>query len=175
MYIFTNTEDHTEQKSNNETQEKVDMSSLDEGWSISEFVDDFGDKTGEMHVSGQFSGLMSNTATTASEATILFYFKNDGKSFIRIFEYNSRPVTGYSSGTPYKFSFRCSDDTEESFTWKWYNTNNISFGPQNTEKMKNILKLCHHVRLVVTDMSNPTSKYRFSIPCSEFRKIIKKL
>ncbi len=57
-------------------------------WSIDYYLDDYGDKTDEAYVIGKFDGTFSNTATTSSSLTVLFFYSPNECS-IRLLEYDS--------------------------------------------------------------------------------------
>lgn len=57
-------------------------------WSIDYYLDDYGDKTDEAYVMGKFDGTFSNTATTNSDLTVLFFYSPNECS-IRLLEYDS--------------------------------------------------------------------------------------
>lgn len=141
-------------------------------WRLGTFVDEFGDRTNEKYVGGEFPGKMYNTATDGSRAKLEIFIKKNGKSFIRIYEYNSTPVSGYSSGTEYSFKFRGDNGIEKSFSWKWYDNNEVVFGPKNTSAMRDLFTKCNSVKVRITNIDTPTTRYAFTIDCYKFSEVI---
>jgi len=139
------------------------------GWTSGDFVDEFGDRTGERYYHTAVKGVMSNTATNGSPATLEIYIKNDGSVYISIDEYGRSPVVGYSSGVDYHFAMKGNVSGKEEFVWQWYNTSAIFFGPSYSNKFKAMFKSNSSVTLVVTNMRTQTSKYKFVIDCTNFK------
>lgn len=63
-------------------------------WEIDYYIDDFGDKTDDAFVRGEFTGTFSNSATTASNLTIYVYFDPRFDSTrIKLIEYDYHLAT----------------------------------------------------------------------------------
>lgn len=77
----------------NDTNNSVNTIASNNSWKIVHVLDDFGDKTGDVHIAGRFLGKFSNTATKDSPLGVeIIYDPNDmrgGKNYftIRLYEY----------------------------------------------------------------------------------------
>ena len=86
-------------------------------WEVDYYVDEFGDKTNDAYVRGEFHGTFSNSATNGSSLTVYVYMDKDKPNRIafRLLEYDSHKATAISSdkvtlkikteiGTTYSYS-----------------------------------------------------------------------
>jgi hypothetical protein len=65
-------------------------------WEKKEYIDEFGDGTGEFYETFTAIGTFSNSATVNSEASYKFV-KDESSLILKIFEYGSRPATSIES------------------------------------------------------------------------------
>ena len=65
-------------------------------WLVGNYVDDFGDPTGETYIYTVSTGTFSNTATSGSDLTVGIYYQPDAFK-IRLLEYNNTKAIYYSS------------------------------------------------------------------------------
>lgn len=92
-------------------------------WQVQEYVDDFGDSTGEKYViGGPFIGTFNNSATTKSEVKV-YVFSDGGNISIRLYEYGDQLVNNpYSETEEYdvKVKATIAEGREEIFCFKGY-------------------------------------------------------
>ena len=79
----------------------------EESWHIGQYVDDFGDPTGENYIYTICSGTFSNLATNDSELTVYAYYKSNSFS-LRLLEYNSTSAI-YSEQSKITLKFKVDD------------------------------------------------------------------
>lgn len=154
-----------------ETEEESD-------WEIDYYVDDFGDPTDTAFVRGIFSGTFSNTATSASDLTVVVFYDpaNDIFSF-RLLEYDRVRAT-YSASEEDEIVFKIkTGDTISEGTLKGVAPNEDLYlgGGDDTDTMlrrillsmliKNILKTGLDVRCIIEIGS---AKYNFKMTGTGF-------
>lgn len=91
----------TENLMNTESTAETESLPPAQHWQIDYFVDEFGDKTNEGFLIGEFNGTFSNTATNSSDLSVFVYVMPDstGKNYMiafRLAEYGNHIAT-YSS------------------------------------------------------------------------------
>ena len=82
-------------------------------WTIGEYVDDFGDGTGEKYIKSISKGTFSNTATNGSDLRVITFFDLETEVFsFRLLEYNESKAT-YFDNDRLRILFKFGDEIEE--------------------------------------------------------------
>ncbi|MDO4475486.1 MAG: peptidoglycan-binding domain-containing protein [Lachnospiraceae bacterium] len=78
-----------------ENMQAVGEVQTDSKWALEEYIDDFGDPTGEKYAFTSVVGEFSNTATTGSELQVFLYFEpySDKGFSARLLEYGDHPLS----------------------------------------------------------------------------------
>jgi len=149
-----------------EEKERIRLANLNNTgmWQLGEFVDDFGNKTGNKYIINRtkIRGTFSNTATQNSPLNIDFVIKADEIS-IKLYEYaGNNPVKGIFS--PCRYTVQIQDDNNKQHTFKAENwLERLSFNRTATRAIHGILSNGGNIKFVISNDRTPTTVYRFNI------------
>jgi len=133
-------------------------------WEVNYFVDDFGEPTKEGYITTKnpIYGTFSNTATQNSDLRVHFIIASKQNVAIKLFEYNSNnPVKGYRDR--YRVLVQDSSGERNTLSASNYNSDRLSFGRNDSEKMFNILSNGGQIKFKIIEDDRPTTEYNFTI------------
>ena len=146
-------------------------SSSQNNWGQRQFVDDFGDYTGEKYVvSKYYSGLFSNSATTNSNLRWYLIATRKYVAFF-LYEYGYMEVKGFSSYPyTYKVSIKESDGTVTSFSAKNGSDRVMISNSSDYQKFLSILRKEKEIKISIQETgSAASSSYNLgTMNCSGF-------
>lgn len=130
-------------------------------WEIGNYVDDFGELTGEFFVSMFLNGTFSNSATTNSDLKVRFMIDKNS-SRIQLYEYaGDHPVKG--EGFIY---FKIRDKNNKDYEIRAYNSDhgNTTIEEEYDKNLRNILQTGGEIKFVAeADKYGSPSTYKFTI------------
>jgi len=133
-------------------------------WSVSHYVDDFGEPTKEGYIrnTSYISGLFSNTATQNSALNVRFLISNSSDISIKLFEYaGNNPVKAYSSES-YRVLVQDRDGKRLKLTATNY-SDRLSFSKTDSRKVHNVLMKGGQIKFKIYEIDTPTTEYDFTI------------
>ncbi len=133
-------------------------------WSVSHYVDDFGEPTKEGYIrnSSYIGGLFSNTATQNSALNVRFLISNSSNISIKLFEYaGNNPVKAYSSES-YRVLTQGADGKRLKLTATNY-SDRLSFSKTDSRKVHSVLMKGGQIKFKIYEIDTPTTEYDFTI------------
>ena len=145
----------------------LSLTFLNAQWGVANYVDEFGDLTGDKFLSNTiYDGKFSNSATTNSELKVRFLVDKDEVN-IQLYEYGSRLVK--SGIDDYRVSIKYGDNVE-TFNKIQLLGDRLEITNHNAKKLLNILKEYNNVKFHIDGYY--TSEYDFTLTNnSEFNSI----
>lgn len=147
------------------------------GWEVLNYVDEFGDSTNSSYISYIAEGTFSNSATINSQLLVkVMVIPGDFIKFA-LFEYGSnRVVNSYSSNMEYEIAYKF-ESGETGCTCGGITSGNDSLmvvngvdGYDGRISLKDF-KTPQIIKIAITQMDRPTTKYRFSIDTTGFAEV----
>lgn len=157
-------------------------------WSLGNYVDEFGDRTGDRFLSLSSVGTFSNTATTDSLLTVEMLYDLRKEPKIVLYEYGSEPpVIGVHSNTYYN-NLRCKGKIEEqtfNFNLKQaHGADRFTFpdgwGASKSEKkalsiFRETIEAEGFAQVICEPWERPTTQYKFSMSFAFYQNALRKL
>lgn len=154
-----------------ETSEAAPQTFETSAWDLGEYVDDYGDKTGEKYIYTMAEGNFSNSATTNSGLTVQVLAKK-GKVQLYFYEYNSSLAKDDEA-----MDLKIKDENGEEYKFGlWVGSNGcgyISSYRQGNKDDKFLELLMNNKSLKCSSKMGEytVSTYRFVIDCTGFKKM----
>jgi len=154
-------------------------------WYVSQYVDEFGDKTDKKYVEHYSSeGKFSNSATDNSKLKVTYIFsktieqeKSEYLFSFSFYEYGTRKVKNYFVNKSFEFKCRVKDDKSNIFEMAFLNPSDWFFIHRGKDEFYNALVRAteESVKLKFScyDTSNSLAKYKFVLDFKDFNKILK--
>jgi hypothetical protein len=133
-------------------------------WSVSHYVDDFGEPTKEGYIrnTSYISGFFSNTATQNSDLNVKFLISNSSDISIMLYEYaRNNPVKAYSAES-YRVLIQDKDGKRYKLTATNY-SDRLSFNKSTSRKVHGILMKGGKIKFKIIETDTPTTEYDFTI------------
>lgn len=133
-------------------------------WTISYYVDDFGEPTKEGYIRNTYliNGTFSNTATQNSELNVIFLITNSFDISIMLYEYaGNNPVKAYSSES-YQVLIQDTDGKRYKLRATNY-SDRLSFDKTASRQVHNILMKGGTIKFKIYETDTPTTEYDFTI------------
>jgi hypothetical protein len=149
-------------------------------WSVSHYVDDFGEPTKEGYIRNTsfISGLFSNTATQNSDLNVKLLISNSSDISIMLYEYaGNNPVKAYSAES-YRVLIQDKDGKRYKLTATNY-SDRLSFSKSTSIKVHGILMEGGMIKFKIIETDTPTTEYDFTISNADwydnaYRKLVGK-
>ncbi|MES3016758.1 MAG: hypothetical protein V4721_03220 [Bacteroidota bacterium] len=149
-----------------EKKERVRLANLDNTgiWSISYYVDEFGEKTNDGYVTNSdlISGSFSNTATQNSALNVKILITNSSDISMKLFEYaGNNPVKAYSSDN---YTVFLQDKDGKRIKLRAVNySDRLSFANSASKQVHNALLKGGTIKMKIIEDETPTTEYGFTI------------
>lgn len=138
-------------------------------WSVSSYVDDFGEDTGEKLIRNRdfIKGVFSNTATENSKLNVRLLIDGPNEVDIMLYQYaRTNPVKAYR---PEKYVVQIQDKAGSRERLSATNSGDrLSFGPSHSKKFFDALSLGGTVKVSIYEAENPVNSYRFDIENADY-------
>lgn len=145
----------------------------DSGWELEEYVDDFGDSTGEAYLRSIVPGTFSNTATSGESMRVILGYAPDEAAFLfRLVEYDDtlKVKATYTDTDSKVIKIKIGDEiTEGTLTGTPPNGDLLLVGGACLIKIYDALSTGQEVRTII-EVAN--SKYTFSMDGSNFSECL---
>jgi len=139
-------------------------------WEIDFTVDDFGDKTDDAYIVGEFAGTFSNTATNSSRLIVYVYYI-DGIFRFRFLEYGNHRAIHYKNDAM-TIQFKVDGETTKVFTLWAYGESNADLRFLYDEDVSTFLSILKEGGEISTVAKIGNSKYNFDIDADDFAKTL---
>lgn len=134
---------------------------------IGNYVDEFGDDTGQRFVGYKGNGKFSNSATQNSALKFWIAIDSETDFDLSLYEYaGTNPVKDIFGGDKFKIRFRY-DDITGNLTCSNAG-DRISCGPQNSAKLINAMKTAGRVQFSIYNARTTSSQYYFEVNANGF-------
>lgn len=141
---------------------------------IGNYVDEFGDNTGEKFIGYKGSGKFSNSATEGSKLSFWIAIDSPTEFDVSLYEYAGKnPVKDIFGGDAFVMRFRYSDVTGQ-VTCK-NSSDRISCGPSNSSRLIDALKQANQLKFSIYNQRTTSSQYSFSVNANGFSNALRKL
>lgn len=155
-----------EKRREEEEKERVRLANLNNTgiWSVSYYVDDFGEPTKEKYIKNTqlISGYFSNTATQNSDLNVKILITDKSNIDIMLYEYaRNNPVKAISSDS-YKVLVQEKDGNRLSL-WATNYSDRLSLNKSDANKLHTALIKGGTLKFHIIDAETPTTEYEFTI------------
>ena len=141
---------------------------------ISNYVDEFGDKTGQKFIGYKGSGKFSNSATEGSALSFWLAINSPTEFDVALYEYAGKnPVKDVFGGDAFVMRFRYADVTGE-VTCK-NSSDRISCGPSNSARLIDALRQANQLKFSIYNQRTTSSQYSFIVNANGFSNALRKL
>lgn len=142
-------------------------------WELKNYSDDFGEETSNKYLVLMGNGFFSNSATSNSKLTVVFFYDKDSFSF-RLFEYGSSPVKDDDSA--YYTRIKDSEGVVHEFRL-WNSGQSGQIGPMSLsgddyKKMTQILEKGGSITVLMHYSHYGQSDYQFKLDVDGFKNAV---
>jgi len=167
-------QDYQVSKSNIEEAERIRKLNDLGNYYMGNYVDEFGDNTGQKFIGYKGSGTFSNSATEGSRLSFWIAIDSPNEFDVSLYEYAGKnPVKDIFGGDAFVMRFRYADVTGQ-VTCK-NSSDRISCGPQNSASVINALKQANVVKFSIYNQRTTSSQYAFTVNANGFSNALRKL
>jgi len=157
----------------------------DTTWYVSQYVDEFGDKTNNIYVEHNSSeGSFSNSVTDNSKLKVSYVFdkkieqKKSKYTFsFDFYEYGTQKVKNYYTDRNTKFNCRVKDNNNNIFKMVFLNPSDWFFIYRGEDEFYNALLSASEesvkLKFSCSDENDSLAKYKFVLDFKDFNKVLK--